>query len=176
MIHLSKCLSSKWQQWAASNVEQWAGSRSHALIMSKGRPHPAPSVHPGVHPAVPGSRPHYEDLTRNFPAASPDLQMAPVFAFLQYGANIWTDKQSRCESELRNICRERNNSGPAGLWPCGCGPFTRAKSNRWRGFSIHTELLLLPTFTPGLKVGHGVKVLVSPNKRKVWGNHNSEQI
>ena len=39
--------------------EQWAGSRSHALIiMSKGRPHPAPSVlctlgYPGVPQCVP---------------------------------------------------------------------------------------------------------------------------
>ena len=43
-------------------------------------------------------RPHYEDLPRNLPAANPDLRMAPVFSFLQYGANIWSDKQSRCHS------------------------------------------------------------------------------
>ena len=124
-----------------------------------------PSVYPSVYPGIADPRPHYEDLAKNFPAASPDLlQMAPVLAFLQYGANIWTDKQSRCLSILRNIFG--NNSTPSTV-TLGCGPFTSAKSNRWRGFFIRTELLLLPTSTPGLKVGQ--KFLLAATREKFEG-------
>ena len=63
-----------------------------------------PRVYPGVYPGIADPRPHYEDLAKNFPAASPDLlQMAPVLAFLQYGEPIFgqISKVGACQKYFR---------------------------------------------------------------------------
>ena len=57
--------------------------------------------------------------------------------------------------------------------PLGCGPFTaqqKVTDGEVEGFSIHPELLLLPTFAPGLKVGHGAQqFLLAATKEKFEG-------
>ena len=104
-------LSSKWR---ASNEQEAGATPSLLWARAALTPPPVycvpldtpvyPSMYPCVYPGIADPRPHYEDLAKNFPAASPDLlQMAPVLAFLQYGEPIFgqISKVGACQKYFR---------------------------------------------------------------------------
>ena len=113
VAHLSKRLSSKCRR----AHEHWAGSRSPALIiMSKGRPHPAPSVlYPRcifqcVYFCIHFCITWYTRIPAPIMKIWQRIFRRPAQIFFRWlpsspsynmgGANIWTDKQSRCLSEI----------------------------------------------------------------------------
>ena len=162
-----------------------------------------PSVYPGVYPSVYPGKPWYTGLPAPIMKISQRISSRPgpqiCLCWWRSGQNnIWSDQQSRCYSTsdlVPEIFVEKEMIPPPvlplGDPPFSCGPFTRRTRSNSNGNSTRSnsnsnsrrsnrcgfsELLLLRTFMSGLEVGHGAQFLLAATKRKVWGNHNSEQI